>query len=193
MNTPHHFTVRLGKHDRAALREHFLALGPEDRRLRFGGPLANEAIDRYVDRIDFVHDCLFAVHADDLRLLAVVHVALGDGPAELGLSVLSGRRGHGMGNALLRRAVTWLRNRGVASVQVHCLAENGAMMHVARKNGMRIAHSGPESDARLELDSPTPDSFMAEWIEDQRGQAINALRTGGRWMQAFIAGAARPS
>lgn len=173
-------TVRLREIDRPALLVHFTTLGPEDRRLRFGGPIADEGISRYVERIDFQRDCLFGVHDDELRLLAVVHVALGDGPAELGLSVLPGWRGHGMGNALLQRAVTWLRNRGVASVQVHCLAENGAMMHVARKNGMRLARCGTETDGCLEIDSPTADSFIAEWLEDQRGKANNALRKGGR-------------
>jgi ribosomal protein S18 acetylase RimI-like enzyme len=89
----------------------------------------------------------------------------------MGLSVLPGCRGKGYGDALLRRAVTYLRNRGVREVFVHCLTENSAMMHLARKNGMRIIYSGGESDARLELDAATADSFVAEWLDDQRGLA----------------------
>lgn len=192
MTSPYHFTVRLRESDRPRLLAHFLALGPEDRRLRFAAPLADEAIARYVDRIDFARDCVFAVHDDDLRQVAVVHVALGDGAPELGLSVLPGWRGHGLGDALFRRAVTWLRNRAAGGVYVRCLAENAAMMHLARKNGMRIVHEGPETDGRLELESPTPDSYMAEWIEDQRGQAVQAMRAGGQWMRAFFP-ADRPS
>jgi GNAT superfamily N-acetyltransferase len=180
-------TVRLRESDRALLGAHFLALAPEDRRLRFGSTISDHAIADYAARIDFGRDCVFAVHDDDLRPVAVVHVALAGATAELGLSVLPGWRGRGNGDALLKRAVVWLRNRGVLSVYVHCIAENAAMMHLARKNGMRIVYSGAESDGRLELEAPTAHSFLAEWIEDQRGFALQSLRRNARWMQALIA------
>ena len=173
-------TVRLHPADRRALAAHFLALDREDRRLRFGSPIADEGLEAYVERIDFARDGLFAVHDDNLEMVAVVHVAVTGGAAELGLSVLPGWRDRGCGNVLLRRAVTYLRNRGVAEVFVHCLSENGAMMHLARKNGMRIVYSGGESDARLALDAATADSFVAEWLEDQRGVAIRTLRQNAR-------------
>ncbi|HUP29015.1 MAG TPA: GNAT family N-acetyltransferase [Usitatibacter sp.] len=169
-------TVRLRSHDRAALLAHFLALEGEDRRLRFGSAISDEGIESYVGRIDFERDGLFAVHDDNLEMVALIHVAVTGAAAELGLSVLPGWRGGGCGNALLRRAVTYLRNRGVAEVFVHCLSENGAMMHLARKNGMRIVYSGGESDARLALDEATADSFVSEWLDDQRGLAVKALR-----------------
>src|SRR5687768_10231917 len=168
-------TVRLREPDRALLGAHFLALAPEDRRLRFGSTISDEAIAGYAARIDFRRDCVFAVHDDDLRPVAVVHVALSGATAELGLSVLPGFRGHGNGDALLKRAVVWLRNRGVLSVYVHCISENAGMMHLARKNGMRIVYSGSESDGRLELDGPDAGSYFAEWMEDQRGSAIHTL------------------
>ena len=41
---------------------HFTSLDGEDRRLRFGAPLRDEAIANYVERIDFVRDGVFAVH-----------------------------------------------------------------------------------------------------------------------------------
>ena len=180
-------TVRLREASRASLAVHFLALGCEDRRLRFGSWLADEVVGDYVARIDFGGDGVFAVHDDALRVVAVVHVAMTGSTAELGLSVLPGWRGRGIGDALLQRAVTWLRNRGVLSVYVHCLAENAAMVHLARKNGMRIVWSGAESDARLELAPPTPGSFAHEWLDDQHGHAMQALRHNARWLQALFA------
>ena len=161
-------TARLREPDRAALVRHFTALDGEDRRLRFGTSVADSAIEEYVARIDFGHDGVFAVRERDGRIIAAVHVATMGATAELGLSVLPGCRGAGNGNALLQRAVTWLRNRGILSVYVHCIAENAAMMHLARRNGMRIVYSGAETDGRLELDAPTPRSRMAEWIDDLR-------------------------
>ena len=185
MNDPS--TVRLREGARADLARHFAALGAEDRRLRFGSALSDAALGEYVDRIDFTRDGVFAMHDDELRVVAAVHVALDGSTAELGLSVLPGWRGRGLGDALLRRAVTWLRNRGVLSVYVHCITENAAMMHLARKNGMRIVYSGSESDGRLELEPPTPASFAQEWLDDQRGLAMQALRHNARWMQSLFA------
>jgi RimJ/RimL family protein N-acetyltransferase len=140
-----------------------------------------------VAAIDFARDCVFAVHDAELRPVAVVHVALAGATAELGLSVLPGWRGNGNGDALLKRAVVWLRNRGILSVYVHCIAENAAMMRLARRNGMRIVYSGAETDGRLELDAPTPGSYLAEWLEDGRGQAMQALRHNARFMQVLFA------
>ena len=182
----HPSTVRLREADRGALLRHFLALDDEDRRLRFGGATPDEGIVQYVGRIDFGRDCVFAVHDERLRWIAVVHVALAGATAELGLSVLPGFRGQGNGDALLRRAVVWLRNRGTLSVHVHCLAENAAMVHLARRNGMRIVYSGAESDGRLELDAPDPGSYLSEWMEDQRGTTIRALCHNARWVGALL-------
>ena len=190
MSNSHISTVRLRPMDRGALEAHFIALDTEDRRLRFGSGISDDGIRGYVRRIDFEHDGLFAVQDDALRLVAVVHIALDSGPAEMGLSVLKGRRGQGLGNALLARAVTFLRNRGVLAVFMHCLAENASIVHLARKNGMRLAYSGSESDARLELEPATVDSYVAEWLDDQRGRAVQAMRQNARLAQVFFGGLA---
>jgi ribosomal protein S18 acetylase RimI-like enzyme len=172
--------VRLYALDRDSLERHFLALEGEDRRLRFGSTISDDGLRAYVARLDFERDGLFAVQDEDLEMLAVVHVAPTGNSAELGLSVLPGWRGKGLGNALLTRAVTFLRNRGTLEAFVHCLSENGAMMHLARKNGMRIVYSGAESDARLQLDPPTANSFINEWLGDQQAHAVQAVRRNAR-------------
>ena len=165
-------TVRVSDSDRDALLAHFLSLDRDDRRLRFGAPIPDVRIQQYVARLDFERDGLFAVRDDESCVIAVAHVALSPRSAEVGLSVLPGHRGQGLGNALFQRAVTFLRNREVREVFVHCLSENGAMVHLARKNGMRTLHSGAESDARLTLAPATVDSFISEWLDDQKGNAM---------------------
>ena len=179
-------TVRLRESDRGALEAHFLSLGAEDRRLRFGGPIADDGLRAYVAHIDFERDGVFAVQDDDLRLVAVVHVAFSDASAELGLSVLPGERGEGLGNALLTRAVMHLRNRGSPEVLVHCLSENAAMMHLARKNGMRIISAGSESDARLASDPPTPHSQFAEWLQDNHASVVQSVRRNAHFSKTFL-------
>jgi ribosomal protein S18 acetylase RimI-like enzyme len=179
-------TVRLRELDREALVAHFTSLDGEDRRLRFGSGISDEGLRAYVKRIDFGSDGVFAVQDDALRPLAVVHVAPGPGPAEMGLSVLPHARNQGLGNALFRRAVVFLRNRGARSVFMHCLSENAAIMHLARKHRMRVVRSGMESDARLGLEPATAESFIHEWLDDQRGRTVQALRQNGRLAQAYF-------
>ena len=179
-------TVRLRGMDRPAVAQHFLSLGPEDRRLRFGALLSDDGIRSYVDRMDFDNDGVFAVLSDDLSILALVHVAVLEDLAELGLSVLAPQRGQGAGQALFRRAVTFLRNRAVRAVVVHCLTENAAMMHIARNNGMRVVHSGGESDAHLALDPPDALTLSLEWYEEQRAQAVTAMRLNARFARRLF-------
>jgi GNAT superfamily N-acetyltransferase len=172
--------IRLRETDREALTQHFLALDAEDRRLRFGASLSDDAVRSLDERIDFDRDEIFGIADDELRLLAVVHVAFYPAKAELGLSVLPGARGLGLGNALFSRAVMHLTNRSVREVFVHCLSENGAMMHLARKNGMNVVREGSESDGYLTLPRATPDSIMAEWAWDQNARFAHEVRRGTR-------------
>lgn len=185
MNQELHTTIRLRTSHRPALEAHFIALNPEDRRLRFGASIGDEALRAYVARIDFERDGAFAVQDDEFRLIAVVHVAVTDATAELGLSVLSGRRGSGLGHALFRRAVMHLRNRGSREVFVHCLTENAAMMHLARRHGMGIVYSGSETDGRLELKPATANTYISEWIADQQAATVQAIRHHTRFTRAL--------
>ena len=186
MKTATPSTIRLRESDRAALEAHFLALDGEDRRLRFGSSVRDEVLKEYAARIDFERDGIFAVQDDYFRLLAVVHVAFSGENAELGLSVLSGRRGAGLGSALFSRAVIHLRNRGATEVFVHCLSENGAMMHLAHKHGMRVIPAGAETEARLVLEPSTPHSHYLEWVQDNQARAVNRARHTMRFSSAML-------
>ncbi|HEX7607308.1 MAG TPA: GNAT family N-acetyltransferase [Usitatibacter sp.] len=178
--------ARLRDSERESLATHFIALDGDDRRLRFGTSIADEALRGYTDRIDFDADGVFAVHDDDLRLIAVVHVAVTGASAEFGLSVLPGFRDEGLGSELFARAVMHLRNRGVREVFVHCITENAAMMHLARKHGMRVVPAGAETDACLELAPSTPHSIVTEWMRDQQAQAIQNLRRSNIFGRALV-------
>jgi GNAT superfamily N-acetyltransferase len=153
-------TKKLPRLQRDALLAHFLALDAEDRRLRFGVGLSDHGVNDYVARMDFDRDAVFGVFDDAMYLAGVGHLARGDGFAELGVSVLPAHRGRGMGGALLARTHVHARNWGVPTLFMHCLAENSAMMHLARKQGMRIAASRGEADAYLEL-SPADAASIA--------------------------------
>jgi len=158
---------RLNGGARGLLKTHFLALEPEDRRLRFGASLSADSIAAYVDRIDFDRDAVFAIVDDRLAAIGVAHVAFGDDSAELGISVLLPFRGRGAGGALFARAAEHARNRSVPSLFMHCLAENAAIMHVARKSGMRIISTAGDVDAHLALAPASAASIAGEYLVDR--------------------------
>ena len=173
-----HIPIReLWHGERSSLCEHFLALQPADRRLRFGTPLGDYSVREYVRRIDFEHDALFGVFDEELRLLGAAHVARSSGHAELGVSVVEGHRKRGIGSALLARAPLRARNWRVAALFMHCLTENAAMMRLARRQGMEIVTEAGESDAWLRLAPPDAASHFGEVFEQRVALFDYALKS----------------
>ena len=174
-----HILIReLSRMDRPALERHFLALGAEDRRLRFGVPLSDFAIRGYVARLNFERDALFGVSGDDLHLVGAAHLGRARGHAELGISVLEGSRNHGIGGALLARAHLRARNWGVRALFMHCLTENTAMMRLARQQAMTIMTEQGESDAWLALPPADAGTHFGEVFEQRAALFDYALKQG---------------
>jgi RimJ/RimL family protein N-acetyltransferase len=168
----------LGASERPLFLRHLTSLGDEDRYLRFGSRLSDDAIAAYVERIDFATDTVFGVFDERLELAAAGHFAPlpKDSPlseaslgrtAEFGLSVAGDARRRGLGSALFRRAAAHARNVGVASLFMHCLSENRAMMRIARKAGMDIRQLHGETDAYLALKPGTIVTRIEEGVERQ--------------------------
>ena len=172
----------LSRAERPALERHFLALDAQDRRLRFGVPLNDFAIRSYVARIDFERDAVFGVCGDDLHLAGAAHLARARGHAELGISVLESHRNSGIGAALLARAHLRARNWGVHALFVHCLTENGAMMRLARRQGMALVTEREESDAWLALPPADAATHFGEVFEQRAALFDYALKQGRAWL-----------
>jgi GNAT superfamily N-acetyltransferase len=168
---------RLGAYARDDYARHLLALDATDRRLRFGAPIGDAAIEAYVARIDYESDVVFAVHDDRLALAAAAHVATSGDTAELGVSVLPDARGRGHGSALVVRAAEFARNRRVRRLWMHCLAENAQMMRIARRAGMAIVVDTGEADASLALAPANSASFASEFAADQVALFDYALKS----------------
>ena len=171
----------LSRPERPALEAHLLALGGQDRRLRFGAALNDAAVSAYVERIDFERDALFGVFDDALRLAGAAHVARNGAHAELGVSVLEDHRGRGIGGALLARAHLRARNWGVRALFMHCLTENAAMMHLARKQKMEIV-AEYEADAWLKLSPADASSHFGEVFAQRVALFDYALKQGRAWL-----------
>jgi len=170
-------TRELTRLERPKLAAHFLSLNAEDRRLRFGLPISDASVADYVERINFARDAVFGVFDDELNLAGAAHLARAEDHAELGVSVLPSHRGRGIGAALLERAHTHARNWGIGTLFMHCLTENAAMMHLARKQGMRIAAASGEADAHLELAPASAASFAKALLAERVGLFDYALKS----------------
>lgn len=176
---------RLREASRPALRRHFLSLDGEDVRLRFGANIAPELIVKYVDRIDFDTDAVFAVHDEELELAGVAHAGFSGDLAELGVSVLAAHRGRGIGSALVARAADHVRNRFVTRLFMHCLAENATMLHIARKLGMQVCIDTGEADAFLKLAPADQVSLAGEFVGQRIALFDYALKAQAMRMREF--------
>jgi RimJ/RimL family protein N-acetyltransferase len=172
---------------RDALVQHFLALAPEDYRLRFGRSMTPDALREYVAGIDFDRDAVFGVFDDDLRLAGVAHVGRTEDGAELGVSVVPAARGKGAGSALFERANAYARNHGLRQLFMHCLTENKAMMHIARKAGMSIVTEAGEADAYLELPPADAATIAQELLQERVALYDIALKAQLRAAKRFAA------
>lgn len=167
----------LGERDRRRILRHFLALDDNDRLLRFGSVIPDDAIAKYVEKIDFKHDIVFGVVNRVFQLVGVGHLAFAKADkgkptqkervAEFGVSVSKSARGQGVGSRLFQRAAIHCRNADVDTLYMQCLTSNQTMMHIAKKAGMEIKREYGEADAYLQLPPPSPASVMAEALEEQ--------------------------
>lgn len=169
---------RLNLRHRDDIAAHLQELPAEDRRLRFGQPLGDDAIRHYVAGIDLERDRAFGIHGSALELVGFAHLALDPEAqaAELGLSVDPACRGKGYGYALLQRALLHSANLGYHVLFMHCLAENRIMMHLAQKSGLRLVVQAGEADAQLLLDRGAHGGVFKEAIADQLALVDIALK-----------------
>jgi len=164
---------RLNAKHRDEIARHLQQLPDNDRRLRFGRAIRDDAIREYVDGIDFDRDRVFGILGPALELAGVAHLALepADKSAELGLSVDATLRVKGYGYALLQRAVLHAANLGYRTLFMHCLAENAIMMRLARKAGLLVVIEGGEADGHMKIDRLTHGGAFREAVADQMALA----------------------
>ena len=189
MNVP---VTELSPAHRAVLLRHFLELDAHDRRLRFGAAPSDAAVRAYVARIDFERDAVFGVFDEELKLTGAAHVAHAGEHAELGVSVLREQRNGGVGGALLMRAVLRARNWGVRTLFMHCLRENETILHIARKQGMRIVTDEGEANAWLGLPPADASSHFGEVFAQRVAlfdYALKAQLAGARRLVSGLRGA----
>jgi GNAT superfamily N-acetyltransferase len=179
-------TRELHANERPQLLVHLLTLDAEDRRLRFAHPLSDDGVRRYVEGIDLTRDTVFVVTDGNLAIIGAAHLAREDGHPQLGISVLPRSRGQGIGGALLERCAARARNWDMRVMFMNCLVENAAMMHLARKQGLKIAVSGADAEAFVRLPRANLTSLAADAAAEHLGLFDHAQKSYWVALQARL-------
>lgn len=174
------------QHEREMVSLHLCSLPPRDRHLRFGGMMSDQSIEQYVHHTwEGNNEWLGIVEGD--KVIAAIHVAFdSEIKAELGLSVDPSWRGKKLGQALFERAIVFLKARQVQDVYMHCLSENAAMRHIARKNQMHMESLDGETDADLILKEATPLDKYQEVLIENLAQYDNTMRSARNTWRQFL-------
>ena len=164
--------------DKDNLKPHFIKdLVGNDRRLRFGGSLSDEAIETYLKSsfVDFgINNMWFIVDVESpetfgRKVVATCHINYDykTNTAELGLTVSPDYRNQKIGQELYNRGVTWARMKGAETIFMHCLSENKTMQHIARKAGMTVITIDPtEKQSSIKVDkNPMMAGFQDSVLE----------------------------
>lgn len=159
---------KLKSQDIKSIVTHLTGLKGEDRRLRFGGVVSDDYIIDYVEK-SFLdgNGQWFGIDHIDGHIIATCHASIYEGQGELGCSVDPEYRNQGYAQLMFDRAVTWLRTKNIQEVYMHCLSENGAMKHIARKNDMTVVSEQGETDANVEVKPATPFTAMTDAYLDR--------------------------
>ena len=140
--------------DKENLKLHFLKdIQGDDRRLRFGHMLPDPGVEDYIENTFKKYgtsDMWFIVDVESpetfgRKVIATCHVHYDTktSTAELGLTVGPDYRNKKIGQELFTRGITWARMRGAETIFMHCLSENRAIQHIAKKGGMTVVTIDP--------------------------------------------------
>jgi GNAT superfamily N-acetyltransferase len=169
--------------DCAALESHFAALEAADLRSRFCGSMRPEMASRYIDQLKATGVPIYGIVSPGQAIVAVCQLAQYERELEVGLTVLRPYRRQGLARALLNRAASHARARGLKALVIHCLADNIAMLSLARRIGMRVVNSHGEIDGRWTLRAGTALDFWTEMAYAQEGIADAVMRS---WQLASL-------
>jgi GNAT superfamily N-acetyltransferase len=154
---------RVLPHEYGKYRTHLKSLDADSKILRFGYPISDAVLDQLCDKFeaDPANNILFCIEDEDLKFVAVGHIALQD-QMELAFSVLKEHQGKGMGNKLMKRIIQWCRINNRLKGCMVCLSTNAAIRHLCIKYGIHIYNDHGETLADIELDSPNITTYIRE-------------------------------
>jgi GNAT superfamily N-acetyltransferase len=182
-----------GPDDVAAIARLYLGLSGESFRRRFHCGQPAPALVAQFARLGSATACFVAAPRDDPDCLAAEarYVPIGDGTAELALTVRDGYQGAGLGHLLLEALVRRAREDGLKRLRATVLLRNRPMLRLLQHYGWALADATEDfSVACLEISAvggmpgwPAESAGQRvlverrSWFDDER---VTALRSAGK-------------
>jgi len=166
-----------------AYREHLLRLDRDSNNRRFSGAVSDEFIVRHAASANefgvvvhgfFVEGALRG--AAELRSVGSIFAREG----EAAFSIEQPWQSHGVGTVLLERTLLSARNRGIKSLHMHCLVDNGRMQQLARKFEANLKFDFGSVVGEVDPPRYTPLSLLREAVVDSHGMANAWLEAQSR-------------
>jgi len=152
--------------ERDSVRQFYLALSKDDRRLRFCAMASDTIVAQYVDRIEFTRATVLGAFDERAHLIGLAELIHAANEGDMAFAVRADRRGMKIGTRLIERLLVHARMRGIRIVVVMFLCENTPMRRLAARAGMRVEADGPECNAYRELAAPTAQELTQWSVED---------------------------
>lgn len=149
---------------------HFLRLDKDSIYTRFCSPLSEEAIKKYVSRINFSRDGIFGAFDENLNIIGLGECVIAEDKdhAEVGFSVEKDCQGMGIGSRLMERIVRYAKSMDKHHLEMVCLRTNVKSIHLAKKFGLKVQNSYEgESVAVIDMNNINPNvENFNEKVED---------------------------
>src|SRR5262245_30162775 len=152
-----------------AYRDHLRRLDRESRHRRFSGAVSDEFIAHHAASAAKLGVVLHGFFVDgvlrgaaELRSTGSVFARAG----EAAFSIEQPWQSHGVGTVLLERTLLSARNRGIKSLQMHCLVDNMRMQQLARKFEADLKFDVGSLIGEVDPPRYTPLSLMREAVTD---------------------------
>jgi GNAT superfamily N-acetyltransferase len=169
-----------------AYRDHLLRLDVDSRQRRFSGAVSDEFIARHAASAQGVGVVVHGFFIDGVLRGAAELRSFGPlfaREAEAAFSVEHPWQSQGVGSVLLERTLLAARNRGIKSLQMHCLADNQRMQQLARKFEADLKFDFGSVVGEVDAPRSTPLSLMREAMADAHGVTASILDAQSRLLR----------
>jgi GNAT superfamily N-acetyltransferase len=169
-----------------AYRDHLLRLDEDSRRRRFSGGVPDEFIARHAASAQEIGVVLHGFFVDGVLRGAAELRPFGSPFARAGeaaFSVEQPWQSQGVGSLLLQRTLLSARNRGIKSLQMHCLGDNRRMQQLARKFEADLHFDFGSVVGEVDPPRYTALSLMREALADAHGVTASIFEAQSRLLR----------
>lgn len=169
--------------ERNSLHEFYGSLPAEDRCARFCGVISDNALQNYLNTLNFSKTEVVGLFSSEGVLEGVLELAINQAEAELAVAISPRVKGQGYGRKLFERGVHLAKIRGVTRLKIHTLATNRPMRRIAEHYRMTTVLEAGEIEGFLALSPPSVLERVTWVFEDLQTQQtfylVKAIQKAG--------------